>query len=79
MTTRAVWSKATRPTRTPAGTTSMNRCAASWAATMRLGVTSVASIEIEVSNARTTVGSFATSVASAGRAAATTSRAVAVR
>ena len=41
------------------------------------GVTSVASIEIEVSNASTTVGSFGTSPA--GRAAAMTSRAVAVR
>ena len=77
--TRAVWSKATRPTRTPAGTTSMNRWAASRAATMRLGVTSVASIEIEVSKARTTVGSLATSVAMAGRAAAMTIRAVASR
>ena len=38
-----------------------------------------ASMEIDVSNARTTVGSFATSVAMAGRAAAMTSRAVATR
>ena len=78
-TTWAALEKAMRPTRVPAGTTSMNRVAAALAAAIRLGETSVAFMEAETSTARMIVGVFGTSVATTGLAMPKTSSASAAR
>ena len=67
------------PTRTDRGTRSRKRSTAVFAAASRVGATSVASIEREVSTTRTTVELLpASTVVTVGRAAATQSTASAV-